>query len=451
MMGSGSAIPGEETFTTSGTFTVPLGVTSVSVICVGDGSGANLHSTFDTNVVVGYGSNLMTGGSYIGDGGGNGGNGSYQYDPGNWRYGTGGGAGGYSGNGGNGVNINDSYSTTYGLDGQGGGGAGAGSSGTYQARSGGGVGLHGEGPSGFGVKGMPGTGGSQGKEGRSANSVHVDGGSYGGGHQGYHGRGGGGLGWKNNIIVSPGEAIPITTGGNGAVRIIWGIGRAFPSTNTKPIDYEFYIESGPYVDGTGTATFTAPATWTSGVNVAYLGHAMDYNSGSSTYSNDITWDGVSSDYFVGSEDNTDEESISGGLGLKNVTFSDWTKVAYHSRTNPNGVSGDIMSGVKIIGGNTPLAMVYSSAVGNVAVKTYTTAVQKGDLVFMGATYRQTHQNYVIEATNMEEQYNRQVFGSTTRFALFFHVVEADGTFTTTVSSGGPKQQYISALAVLRFT
>jgi hypothetical protein len=62
--------------------------------------------------------------------------------------------------------------------------------------------------------------------------------------------GGGGLGWKNNITVVPGQEYTVVVGrggyrdttmvasvgfcgpgGNGAVRIIWGPGRAFPSTN----------------------------------------------------------------------------------------------------------------------------------------------------------------------------------------------------------------------------
>ena len=54
--------------------------------------------------------------------------------------------------------------------------------------------------------------------------------------------GGGGLGWKNDISVIPGNDYTVVVGtqassGNsgthygGAVRLIWGIGRAFPSTS----------------------------------------------------------------------------------------------------------------------------------------------------------------------------------------------------------------------------
>jgi hypothetical protein len=74
---------------------------------------------------------------------------------------------------------------------------------------------------------------------------------YGGGACGTYttGGGGGGLGWKNNIAVTPGQSYTVVVGaggtgeassgvnfcgpgGGGAVRIIWGTGRAFPSTNT---------------------------------------------------------------------------------------------------------------------------------------------------------------------------------------------------------------------------
>jgi hypothetical protein len=58
-----------------------------------------------------------------------------------------------------------------------------------------------------------------------------------------YGGGGGALAYQNSISVAPGQQITVTVGqggsggtggagGNGAVRIIWGAGRAFPSTQT---------------------------------------------------------------------------------------------------------------------------------------------------------------------------------------------------------------------------
>lgn len=125
--------------------------------------------------------------------------------------GGGGGAGGYSGPGGNGSN------TGSGANGSGGaGGGGAREINTLTDNGGGGVGVFGEGPSGNG-----GTDASPGGGGGSGGGVGgITGGSY----------GGGGGGAENN-----GSGVPGTPGGGGAVRIIWGNNRSFPSTNTNDI------------------------------------------------------------------------------------------------------------------------------------------------------------------------------------------------------------------------
>ena len=66
--------------------------------------------------------------------------------------------------------------------------------------------------------------------------------------------GGGGLGWKNNIAVVPGQSYTVQVGaggagrastnsggagggGSGACRIVWGAGRAFPSTLVGTTDF----------------------------------------------------------------------------------------------------------------------------------------------------------------------------------------------------------------------
>ena len=227
------------------TWTPPVGVTQIAVVCVGSGGGTrnppaggagagdlrwrnSISVSYGSNYVVTVGrpggeagwtsgdggagessmfgipglpnSHLVASGGYgyktsgfdarpndshsIGGviGGGNGGDGG---GTNGWR--GGGGAGGYSGDGGNG-------STNSFTAGSGGGGAGgAGSNG------GGGVGLLGEGDSGT-ENGEGGSGGG--------NSTGNKGGHYGGG-------------------ASEGR-----DGGKGAVRIIWGSNRSFPSTNT---------------------------------------------------------------------------------------------------------------------------------------------------------------------------------------------------------------------------
>jgi len=256
---------GQQAFTTVGTtpWVCPTGVTSICVVAVGggggggyacgggggevryknnisvtpgnsyqvvvgsggaqnyDGTGSNgTSSTFSSTIVVanggikGNGTFPKTGGAGgsggTGDGGGNGGVGGST--GGGAYYGGGGGAGGYAGTGGAGASGDGQGS---GSDGSGGGGGGAGA--WYGGYSGGGgVGILGQGTNGTGgVGGNPGAGtngGGGGSGGGTGSPAKVGGG-------GVYGGGGGG-GYSDGA------------GGGGAVRIIWGSGRAFPSTNT---------------------------------------------------------------------------------------------------------------------------------------------------------------------------------------------------------------------------
>ena len=258
---SNSAVPaiiqGQQAYTTPGTYSwvAPSGVTSVSVVAVGAGGGnagsgqgggggglgyknnitvipgnsytvvagqggtgqSGTSSYFiDTSTVAGFGGptgagNGNPGGTYLGDGGGNGGGYTGGGD------GGGGGAGGYSGAGGAGL----SYPNSGGSAGAGGAGAGGGgwSDGGYAAGGGGGgVGILGQGTSGSGSTGSAPYGGIGGSGG--ATSTSRNGALYGGG---------------GGTLVS-GEAYVDTTGGGGAVRIIWpGDTRQFPSTNTGDV------------------------------------------------------------------------------------------------------------------------------------------------------------------------------------------------------------------------
>ena len=270
------AEPGGALYETPGTYSwvAPVGVTSVSVVAIGGGCGGTRgrSSTYryggpggglgwknnisvtpgqSYTVVVGAGGtsagaggdsyfinattvkggggqiptgtgkNLTTrsgGGSYIGDGGGKGGDCANAYDA--FKAGGGGGAGGYSGQGGHGGGgASNNSSPTSGAGGAGGGGGGAGA--YYSGGGGGGgTGVYGQGPNGTAGAnaGFPngGTGASGGSGGSNGGN---GGGQYGiGGSPGLYGAGAG-----------SGDNTP--AGGSGAVRIIWGDGRAFPSTN----------------------------------------------------------------------------------------------------------------------------------------------------------------------------------------------------------------------------
>jgi hypothetical protein len=246
---AGPCDAGQAEFTTPGsyTWTAPAGVTLVSVVAVGSGDGTASDSYFiNTSTVCGRGSDGFTGGTYVGDGGGNGGNGSNTIDCSSWSYGDCGGAGGYSGNGGSAPA--NACSDSVGNPGSGGGGGSGGRSyNDYLSTGGGGVGIYGEGTSGAGgPAGQGGYGGSGGGDGASCYSTGCAGaffgGDFGGGGATFGsgtsggGTGGGGLGWKNNISVTPGTSYDVVVGANnGAVRIIWGTGRAFPSTLTADI------------------------------------------------------------------------------------------------------------------------------------------------------------------------------------------------------------------------
>ena len=276
-------------------FTAPEGVTSVCVVCIGGGGGGSLdhdgsggaggglgwknnisvvsgtnysvyvglggdkestqgfnssgssllgangnHSYFiSTSTVKGGGGEggqwggsgaSSYGGDFVGDGGGNGGDSSYPSYPTG-----GGGAGGYSGHGGEGLHKN-ALSNALTVPNGGGGGGGAGID-NYFMWPGGSVGIYGQGASGANGEGQahgwashdvtsariqsifagqPGSGGDQAEPFFNPNgNLIARGGAYGAG-------GGAGFGTTNYWS---------SRGGHGAVRVIWGSDRAFPSTN----------------------------------------------------------------------------------------------------------------------------------------------------------------------------------------------------------------------------
>lgn len=238
---------GEALFTTPGvhSWTVPAGVTTVSVVTVGGGAWGTFNGPGGGGGGLAYRNNIpvqageafsvtvggISGASVFGnlvvkatgaaggtpgcpvntfDGGGCGGSGIGGAAGG----GAGGGAGGYSGNGGDGGTAADPY----GKPGTGGGGGGGGQTGTLYCPGGGGggVGLYGQGENGLG--GGPSQGGYSciGGGGGTGGSLGLSGGT--GGPGGLYGGGGG-------SSRQSGGAQP---GGTGAVRIIWGTGRVFP-------------------------------------------------------------------------------------------------------------------------------------------------------------------------------------------------------------------------------
>ena len=257
---------GGHRYTTAGTYTwtCPTGVTSVCVVCVGaggsggayGGSGGSLAYKNNITVVPGQSYTIVAGatnsvtgavapyteaaedssalgttatggeGGYSGtsssqyksigsnyDGGGRGGLASSDFygaipEGGNaYREGAGGGAGGYNGDGG--TAGQGPASGTSGSGGAGGGGSVGSSGGT----GGGGVGLFGQGSNGAAATANQSTTGGAGGSG-GATGGNPYGGQFGAGS------------------AAMGSTTP-TAAQTGAVRIIWGDGRSFPSTNTS--------------------------------------------------------------------------------------------------------------------------------------------------------------------------------------------------------------------------
>lgn len=215
---------------------------SYTVVVGSGGAGGNGDGTYgtagtvsyfnDAGTVAGYGGDrgipnqagnvTINGGSYVGDGGGAGGD---NLSPQSSHRHGGGGAGGYAGQGGI---VPQSYTTSGGAGQGGGGGAGAGGN-NYQAGGGGGTGIYGQGSSGAGGSygnnpANPGQGGSTANStGTSGTNVQFGGGSRGDG--GFPGGAGGGT-WYGNGTYG---GYVGGNGGGGAVRIVFGPGREFPT------------------------------------------------------------------------------------------------------------------------------------------------------------------------------------------------------------------------------
>jgi len=281
----------QELYTTPGTYTfvVPAGYTSISAVCVGGGGGGGNDTDPEEpgsgggggglayqasiavtpgeslTVVVGSGggsntaggqsrihrsgTNLVaangggagqspdngnaggTGGTVVVGTGGAGGAGGATAD-GNTQGAGGGGAGGYSGTGGTGQ---DGDLTPASTNGSGGGGGGGG-----QNAGGGGVGILGAGTSGNGSgAGTGGLAGSSGTNGSNSGTLNGAGGAYGGGGAGAAGG------------DTPGS------GANGAVRIIYGAGRSYPSTNVTDQSSPAYFTIAD-LSGNGRTASTVP-------------------------------------------------------------------------------------------------------------------------------------------------------------------------------------------------
>jgi len=253
---------GQVVFEASASWTVPDGVTEISMVCVSSG---NIFSTWEESVssasVTVNGTIVCRAqrGSNIGDASYNGGMQGRSYtaaDGGDNWYGKGGGGGaaGYAGNGGDGGDAYYDTGSATNWNGKAGSGGGGGGGlcgdpvASQSAWGGGGVGLTGIGTSGAGGttggtgSGKGGSGGQNGTlSGPGSNTISA-GASYGGGEPSYstdtsaYQRGyAGSLAYKNSVAVSPGQVVTITIAksvyvlSKSGIRIMWGGGRSYPS------------------------------------------------------------------------------------------------------------------------------------------------------------------------------------------------------------------------------
>jgi len=367
---------GQQQYTTTGTFSfvVPDGVTTISAVCIGGGGGGSggdggrvqtnngggggglcygripVTAGETLTVVVGAGGtsssgnpgtsggnttisrgantllsalggtggternggtaaggNYIIGGTVVNFGGGAGGSGGAGA---NSSGGTGGGgAGGYSGAGGAGGPFNGSGAPGAG----GGGGGGAGYSGTTAGTmggGGGGTGILGAGSNGTGGAGSTGGGGGAGSGGQNGFTSSVNGG-------GNYGGGGGGRADSSGLGG---------VGSQGAVRIIWGVGRSYPST----------------VVANQTTVFGTTGTTTTASNTATLINSPTYNSSNS----------IKSFIFDGTNDAI-KIPVSDSLKTTNFTFEMWVRstvatgnqMFFTSHYSANGIPSGIMCGI----------------------------------------------------------------------------------------------------------
>ncbi len=350
---------GQQAYLTPGsyTWTCPANVTKVHAVCIGAGGGGTSSSgNFEAGgggglgwknnipviagqtytVVVGdhgpqhtqgsdgddsYFINATTvkggggkgnnqgGGDFVGDGGGNGG--AHQ------TYGGGGGAGGYSGDGNSETGGSAGRGSANGLTG---GGAG-----------GGGVGVLGEGSSGtnsainntYGATMPGGIGGSGGANGTSGTVPTFSGGYSGGvfgGPGGDYGGGGGG-----NVSSSYGTN-QSALGAPGAVRLIWGDGRAFPATNTA---------DQPANQGTSTAV----KSYGFAPDMGFLLHSYDSSGGARETFSRVS--GTSSNANVGSSVMQTKWDLDGQISSVDSSVNKWPMNGGNSGGNNLG-SNDII-------------------------------------------------------------------------------------------------------------
>jgi hypothetical protein len=373
VVGAGGASPSRNNGTAGGTTTISRGAT----VLLSGGGGAGGRERNSGTAVGG-----ISGGTARTGGGSGGAGGTGQSASG----GTGGGgAGGYSGNGGaGGARTSAGSAAPTG----GGGGGGGGFSGTTAniAGGGGGVGILGSGASGSGgtSNGGGGQGGSSG--GNGGGNTSGIGGTYGGGGGGRaDNRGAGGA------------------GRGGAVRMIWGTGRSYPSTG---------VADATTVTGTNTTGLLSDVTlyYNATRLTNYTTGSIEVNTASSA---DVSWGASLADSAVGPIDGEIAKVL---IYNRELSHAEITQI-YNAKAVALGLA---QLSATTEGSGSPIDPTYSVAAS-------TTSVNEGSSV-----------TFTITTTNIPN--GTTLFWSTLRIsgtinANDFTGGQLTGSFTITSNSG----------------
>lgn len=199
-----------------------------------------------------------------------------------------------------------------------------------------------------------------------------------------------------------------------------------------------------FIDTTNQAT--VGTSWDGQENFAYFSFGGGNSSVSKTFSS-VTFNGNIGFLNVGSQDNSDGENKTIGMGAINLSTPSTQTVVLNPA--PGTVFGQptYYSNFRILGGYSQPTVFYSDARGG-AVWPYTYSIPDckiGDIVLLGMNYRSSTGTTSSSATNMTVISTPSTTGSVQTYAAY---VNTDGTFTTQID-GNEYQQWTQAIAVLR--
>ena len=200
-----------------------------------------------------------------------------------------------------------------------------------------------------------------------------------------------------------------------------------------------------FIDTTNQAT--VGTSWNGQENFAFFSFGGANSAVSKTFSS-VTFDGNIGFLNVGSQDNSDGENKTLGMGAINLSTPSTQTVLLNPAPGTVFGPATYYSNFRILGGKSQPTVFYSNAQGG-ATWPYTYSIANckiGDIVLLGMNIRTNPANTTSSsATNMTA-----ISTSTTNSFIqaYAAYVTSDGTFTTQIN-GNEYQQWTQAIAVLR--